>query len=288
MLDIAVLSLFTVVSLLSAPFGPDTKDQPATQPVTTAPSLSEGPMRVEVVSIGDTRRKYYVPMSGVVPGNDFQMQLRLVGKGIADVTRTGRVIFEDVVTDNGEHLVSPTTYTEQDRTETFRVRVTPDTLRDRGIGLGTKIDAPSRQASMIRHAKGMLKVVVASEFEDVVIKNIAGFRGKTIDHPRLKELGIELRVLPEGNPSNMPPGAGNFAFEFGEGQDLLRNIEFFDAWMTKVRAQSRNHQTNEGRPCVVVQLGDSVSPDDVTMIVQVYPKIETIDLPVELKDIPLP
>lgn len=288
MFDIVAMSLFVFVSLFATPVATDTEDPPATQPASTAPSLSDGPLRVEVVSIGDTRRKYYVSMTGVVPGNDFQMQLRLVGKGIADVTRTGRVIFEDVVTDNGEHLISPTTYNEQDRTETFRVRVTPDTLRDRGIGLGTKIDAPSRQASTIKHARGTLKVVMASEFEDVVIKNIASFRGKTIDHPRLKELGIELRVLPAGNPSNMPPGPGNFAFEFGEGQDLLRNIEFFDAWMTKVRAQSRNHQTNEGQPCVVVQLGDSVSPDEATMIVQVYPKIENIDLPVELKEVPLP
>lgn len=287
MIHVALISAGFFVALLQTPPAPT--PQPTSQPTTTsAPSLLEGPMRVEIVTIGDTRRQYYIPMSGAVQGNDFQMQLRLVGDRTADVTRTGRVIFSEAVTDNGENLIKPTTYSEQDRTETFRVRVTPDSLRERGIGLGTRIEAPSRHAATIKSAKGTLKVSLAKDSEDVIIKNIASLRGKEIDHPRLKELGIVIRVLPEGNPKNLPAGSNSVAFEFGEGQDSLRNIEFYDTWMTKIRAQPRNMQTNEGKPCVGVTLGDNLSLEDTSMIVQVYPKIETVDLPVELKDVPLP
>lgn len=289
MIEIAVVIAGLFVALLQTSPSAAPTQPPTSQPTTTtAPNLAVGPLRAEVVSIGDTRRQYYVAMAGVVPGNDFQMQLRLIGERIGEVTRTGRIIFSEAVTDNGENLIKPTTYTEQDRTDTFRVRVTPDSLRERGIGLGTKIEAPSRRAASIKSAKGTLKIALAKDFEDVVIKNVPSFRGKEIEHPRLKELGVVIRVLPVGNPANMPPGPNNIAFEFGDGQDRLRNIEFFDTWMSKIRAQTRNMQTNEGKPCVVAQLGDGVTLEDAAMIVQVFPNIETIDLPVEFKDIPLP
>lgn len=289
-----MLNAIPVLLLLvqtTPPPAPAAQAAPTTQPAATqpasAPSLLVGPLRLEITGMSESRVWVLNPQTGM-PRSELLLQLRLVGERVPDVVRAGRVIFTEAVDDSGQALLRPDSYTEAERTETFRVRSNPDVLRERGLAMNTRLDATSRSAKSLRTLKGGLRVIMASTSEDVAIPNPRQWEGKVVEHPRLKELGIELKVLAAGNPSSVPHTLGTITLATSKNQEYVKGIEFFDAWMARMRASARNAQSNEGEPVVVYQLGDQQLTENSQMIIQVFPKIEDVRVPIELENVALP
>jgi hypothetical protein len=129
--------------------------------------------------------------------------------------------------------------------------------------------------------------VYGAKTESVTIENPLQYQGKLIQHPRLEALGVSIRLLPPGDPGNLPPGAKFIAYEVLLGNEKLRDVGLFDAWMKRMRAMPREMTSNDGKPCTVVQL-DGELDEKTQMVIEVFPQVEEATLPVELENVKLP
>ena len=114
--------------------------------------------------------------------------------------------------------------------------------------------------------------------------------GGLIDNPRLKALGIKIRVIKPGKElGRTKPGSG-IALEFiAKSRRKIDKIEFFDAWMRPLYPRPRAVTPPEGgKTYYYYQMQVGRISSDTQMLLTVYPKIEEEDVHFAFKDLALP
>ena len=150
------------------------------------------------------------------------------------------------------------------------------------------VSASARDAKTITTGRGKVKVILATEFEEVTIENPLRFRDNVIEHPRLLELGVEISVLPPGDPANIPANEQYMVVQFKRGFMRIRNLKFYDGWMREVRSRGSVGKTIAGEECFVYQILNGRLTEDAHLVINVYPKIEVYQLPIVLDGEALP
>ncbi len=259
----------------------------AQQPAEDAPVYDEGPLAVAVVAIFDARYWFEHTRTGTRE-SEMRMQIRISGEDIKKIVRAGEVIFTEVVDDTGKSLVDPQSYTEEQKTQTRPVNAAPERLREQGLMTGTRFGSPARGAKTVKLV-GSVRVVKAADREEVTIDNPLQYVGQTIENPRLKELGIEVKVVPVAElPGSPPPADQMIALQYLRGDQQIAGIKLLDGWMKPVRYRERPMNTMSGDPVAAYLAQGSALDENTQLVLEVFPHVEETEVKINLDAVRLP
>jgi hypothetical protein len=249
----------------------------------------QGPLGLDLLVLYEQRFRFFEQLPGNIPSSEIQMRFRLRGEGIGEVVRFGNVVFDEVLDNLGESLLREEDQTDQYRDFLRPTNAAPGALEANGMPLPARIKSPKRNAAVLRSMKGTVRVIRAAEREQIVIIEPLELVGKQIQHPRLAELGIELTLMPIGNPTGYENPAQALVLRLDKGGEKLSRLEFCDEWLRTIAARPpAQRTTNEGDACLVYQAARRPFDQNTQMIIEVFPDAKDERIPFLLKDVQLP
>ena len=272
-----ILLIWTLVVLQDAP-------QPK---IETPPSMAAGPMRVELTTIRERRSRNLIGDDNPSTATDMTLQFRLRGERLKEIARFGRPIFTQLSDSTGKALVAPAEYSDSERNYTGRQLALPNRLERAGLVFATRTLAPDRKADLIASIRGTIRVIYATRHESIYIDNPRQYQGKTIDHPRLREYGIEIFVLPAGEPSKAQIGPNDVALRFEKGEERIHNVLHCDPWLKQLRSRAMAMRDDQGRDCIVYKTEAELT-EEHSMVIEFYPVVDDVRVPIEFDDVKLP
>jgi hypothetical protein len=269
------------------PQPPASQETPATSPAVT---YDHGPLRLEVAAMFDARYWYREEQPGARP-SELRLQLRVMGERISEVARAGSAIFTEAVDDTGRALVAPDTYTQEERTNTRPVTLPAERVRADGLRVPAQLKSSARAAKTLK-LRGTIRLILAKEREHVTIDRPLQYIGKIIENKRLKELGIEIRFVPADElptEGETPPSATRTpTLHFRQGYERIQSVAFHDAYMKPIRHRERPVQTKQGVPVTAFALGNTELTDECQLVLEVFPQMEDLQLPIAIDNLELP
>ncbi len=264
---------------------------PAQPPATTAPAVqyNTGPLKAEVIAMFDARY-FYAEATPGARESELRLQIRVSGESIDNIARTGNVIFTEAVDSTGRALIAADTYTEEQKTDTRPLSMPPERIRSQGVLLGARLNSPARAAASMR-LRGSLRLIVAEKREELTFEKPLQLVGTTLDNARLKELGIEIRVIAADQlaDENIPPQNEFLALQFVSGRDRVHEVALHDAYLKPMRPRERQFKTRDGATVTgYVLSGGKTLDENVQLVVKVFPDMQDIRLPIELDAVTLP
>ncbi|MBU0640974.1 MAG: hypothetical protein KKB50_19095 [Planctomycetes bacterium] len=245
------------------------------------------PMTVELRGLYENRQPTTSPddpQQQQAPG--LRMRMHLIGPRLHKVVRVGRIILDECVDDSGASLLEPNMFSEEDRRLTRIVRRVE--VLGGYLEMRTAVNVATRQAAKLAKLRGSVRVIYAKDATEITINNPLSLRGKTIDDPQLKKIGLEVRMLPLGDPEGVQQNDSFVTLQFVKGEEHVRAVEFYDEWMKQTRSRASSEQTNAGERCAVYQLLSGPLNEDCQLVIYVYPEIEDERVPISFDDVILP
>ncbi len=280
------LLLLAPLTFQQPPQNPAQPPQPQAGPAAPVESAhAKGEMRVEISAILEGRYRYFDAASERKP--EMRIQFRVAGDKIGNVVRYGNLILEEALDETGKSLVDASQITPEMRAQTRTSTLPADRLRETGLLLVARADASERKAQKLSKLRGTVKIVVADKHEEVMIINPSQYSGSQLASDRLREMGVSAEVVAPDQLEKPYQPNRSIALRFSD-DNRIRKVEFFDGWMRNVRSRAANVKDKEGRPCMLYSVLGGELGDDAQLVLHVFPKIEAMDLPFELKDVALP
>jgi hypothetical protein len=291
MWQIALLMLLQMNNAKTAqPAPPPPPVQPGEAAPTSMPILDQGPLRCEPIAVADLRF-WYKERPPQARESQFQTLWRVEGERVTEAARTGNIILTEAIDDTGKSLFDPNSYTEEYRTTTRLLGLTPEQIRHTGVRAQCGMNSPSRSAHSIS-LKGSLLLVLAPKREEITVANPLQYVGKNIENPRLKELGIVIRVVPIdelelGNQTPPPPNE-LFVLQYVEKPDNVNTAVLYDAWMKRMRYREQPNQTKKGERVHGFAFAPPGLTDQDQLVFEVFPTLEEVHLPIVVDNLELP
>lgn len=280
-----MLWLAVSLALLQDPHAGHSHEQPA-GPMLSANYL-QGPLSIEIDALGENRVRFFPAGPDRANRAVLQMRLRMEGADLVNIRKFGNVIFESIQDNTGKSLISADTYTEEEKTGMKPQNAQAASLERDGLLMVATVDAPARDATHIANATGYVKVVMASDVEEIWIENPRGKRGAVLDDPRLIEKGIEIKLL-EPSEAGVADHPTNIVIQTPKGDGNVAGIEFVDGWFKQQRTRIRSTNTPAGSPASVYTLiGKGLDADSI-MVVRVYKTVQEQQVPIRLNEVELP
>lgn len=286
----------TVVALASGAGAPQVQD---TEADTTAagqesappdqgdtPKL-EGPMRLELLGVFEQRVRYAGRTPGVAMSPSLRVQLKLTGEKLPYLARIGQPFVEQATDDAGQSLVRLEDPRSDAGERTKAYTVSPGTLRAGHLPLEVNLKPTSRNARTIAQLKGFLSVGYSKQTEEVTILDPLSFTGRTLDHPRLLELGVQIEMVEPEASETGGPGRG-LGLRIRSGEDLVKTFEVYDANFRVVGTRASNRKPVDADPYILLSTMGVTLTADHTLVVILYPDLEREKIAFDLKDIELP
>lgn len=261
--------------------------EPASPP-TPPPNYAVGELKVDCVAMLEGRYRFSDPAPGAPRESELRMQFRLVGEKITQIQRHGQLILSEVIDDTGKSLFDPSSYSREDRENTRLVAGPAEKLSETGLLLVTRVTASSRGAKTLKKIRGSVRLILSREYVEVTVSNPVQFVGKSVDDKRLKDLGIEVRLVAPDELDNPYEAGKAIAVQYVARPELVRSVALFDAWMKPLRTREAPATTRDGKPCTLFTILGGELNADAQLVVQVFPAVEDVKVPVELDDVPLP
>lgn len=260
--------------------------RPGKGPTTTsAANLLEGPLKIEMVGLGERRTLESLEASSA--SARMRLQFRLRGAEMARIKRYGSLVLTEVTDDLGNNLLPEAPDATADTTRRLEGQALAK-LAESGLSLGMETKAAPRAARKLAVIRGHVRAVFGDEPESIFIDDPRGFMGRTIDHPRLKELGVEIRVLGQGDIPQLSSSNRHVPIQFVRGEDMIDEIAYCDPWLKPIRFRHyRNMKTTSNELCQVY-LAESDITAEYCMVIRVYPRVRDEKIMVELHDVVLP
>lgn len=135
--------------------------QADTQPAEPAVTYDQGPLRAEILAMFDARY-FFLEKTAGTRESELRLQMRFAGAGIENTVRVGNIIFTEATDDTGRALVTPETYTEEQKNRDATVQSagraaqgqrTDASGEARLAGPGGANDAPARLAAHCHGAR---------------------------------------------------------------------------------------------------------------------------------------
>lgn len=285
-----MLYLCLLLALQPAPAAPPgvTPVSPAAPPATQpsdepAVTYDQGPLRGEVLALFDARY-FFLEKSPGSREPELRLQIRVAGAGIENTVRVGNIIFTEATDDTGRALVTPATYTDEQKTE---MRPPAERLKSSGMLLQAKLESPARAARTMR-LRGSVRVVMAPEKLEIAIDNPLQYVGKTIPNEQLKAVGVEVRVVPAEELSEEQSQPNQLVLQIVKGGEKVQEVAFYDAWMKQMRPRERALNTKSGDSVKGYSMTSGTLDENTQMVLRVFPKTDEVSIPIELDSVPLP
>lgn len=258
---------------------------------TTVPAASQptGPMRVEPFGVQDVRVTFYQQPPERVQEPRSRFLFRLTGETVAKVDRHGKAIIEALTDDTGKDLLDPKALTDRDRTGTNPVSQAANIAQNGGIMLDYVCTTPpTRAAKKIAKVRGYVNIVFGGPTEEITIDNPMQFAGKVIDHPRLNELGVKVRVLKPGEESAEPADNRGIPLKIEAGEDSVRNVDLYDEWMKRMNIRPRAAKTAKDETYFYYQVMGGLVTSDTQLVFTVHKSVKREQVKFEATDLALP
>ena len=262
---------------------------PTTQPATptTAPVYDQGPLRIDISAMREIRLKYLDSAERSAAESNFAIQVRVQGERLKEVSRHGSFILTEIVDDTGQSLIDPKADSEEDKTTTRRLTVPPERLREAGLQLVARAKMAPRESRLLKKVRGTIHLILADKAEKYTILNPLQYADKTIDDARLKALGVEVRLVPAGE-FEQPVPEGCIVLHFKTKPEYIQGVTFYDGWMRPLAARERQLTTTSGQQCTGYCFQGNALDNEMQLVLEVYSKVEDIQLPLEADNVPLP
>jgi hypothetical protein len=260
---------------------------PTTQP-TNEPAVTydQGPLRSEVLAMFDARY-FFLEQTPGARQSELRLQMRFAGAGIENTVRVGNIIFTEATDDTGRALITPETYSEEQKTEMRPYNLPAERLKNSGLTLQTRLESPARAAHSFR-LRGSLRVVMAPEKVEITIDNPLQYVGKTIPNDQLKDVGLEIRVVPPDELSEEQTQSNQLVLQIVKGEEKIQEVAFYDGYMRQMRPRERALKTNSGDSVKSYTVTSGTLDDNTQMVLRVFPKTDEVSIPIELDSVPLP
>lgn len=252
-----------------------------------SPTTQEGAMRLVLTAIGEQRIRMLEPLPNETPSDWMRIQVKIKGAELPDVARVGQLIIEEMVDDTGRSLIDPAKYDETRRTETRPFEVNDRIIQGGGIPLVEQVGVSARGSTKLTSLKASVKVVYATGLEEIRIESPMDYRGGVIEHPRLRELGVQIRVFGPGE-EGVAEGNTELGLHIVSGEDRVKSVEFFDDWFRRINARPRSATTAAGDTFTVYSAAPAQYTRDGELLLKVFTNIRSDELKLETKDVALP
>lgn len=248
-----------------------------------------GPMRVEPWAILDQRVSWTGEPMERAPTPQLRLLLKLTGEKVATVSRVGKPIIEKMVDDKGTVLVDPASITDAEKAATSLVPPAQNVAQTGFIRLDLAPTTPApRSATRISELKGYVNVVYGGPTEEITIDNPAQYAGKTIENPRLKELGITIRVLKPAEEAIEPNDGRGLAIKIEGSEEMIKNIDLYDEWMKRMSVRPRISKTQKDETYYYYQIMGALLTPDCQLALTVYSSVDREKVAFDMKDVVLP
>lgn len=282
MLPLVAMTAMNAMVMQAVPAGTVAAPEPEVR-------FDQGPMGIDLLVIYEQRFSFRETLPGNIPTNEVQMRFRLRGERIDQLVRYGNLSFDEAVDSTGKSLIREQDNTDEFRTFLRRANTNPQGLVANGLPMPARLIAPNRAATTFRTLKGSVRIVRAEGREAIVVVDPMSMVGKKIEHPRLEQLGIELEILPAGNPTGFKDPSRAMAIKQGKGSEKIDRILFCDEWLRAVGTRPPSERlSNEGEPCVVYQATREPFDDNTQMVIEVYQNAKDERIPFSFTDVELP
>jgi hypothetical protein len=252
-------------------------------------NLPTGPMRVEPWAISESRNRYDSDPPPKPPESTLNLRLKLTGERLVHLASRGEPIIEEMVDDTGAVLKTSADYEPRELTKVYPLRAGKRMRQAGYAGLNVTAPASSREARKLTKVRGYVNVVFAVDTDEIMIDNPLQYLGGYLQHPRLQELGIKIKVITPDEGAMEKHDVGGIALQFVDGaRKHLNKAEFFDGWLKPLYARERPTETPEGEEYVFYAVVVGKIDADTQMLMKLYPQIEEEKITFELENIELP
>lgn len=260
-----------------------TPAQPASKP---APPVEVGPLRLELIAMGEQRIRFVDAPPAEPPPSALHMQFRLRGADLRKVVKVGNVLFSEVTDSTGKQLVKPESYDQEKRTASRAIEINDGIIAQGGPAFVERVDASNRGATKLS-AKGTLKAYLGWNPQNIVVENPLRFRGKMVESPQLDALGIKIKILGPDTPG-VPDDKKNLAIQIVDGKERIQVIEHYDDWVRIMPHRLRPITGEAGLAYDMHTLSVGAFTDESHMLIKVFGDNRVDDIQIDLKDIELP
>lgn len=258
--------------------------RPAKEPGAAA---ATGAMRVELATYQELRSVARDAAGSDSTKSESRIALRLLGSRVGDVRRYGNPVFSTVIDDKGQSLIDPSLLPADYADQTRRQPLAKERVADQGIALETRLKAASRGAASLSKVNGSVRVIYAAEKRGVYFDNPRQYMGQPLQDQLLTDLGIEIIMLPPDDPPQMKDMANYVAVRVLKGAEKIDSFEICDAWLRPMRTKQSTMKTKTNDDCDVIALSQSIVPQNA-FVIDVYPTIEDVRVPIQLDGLKLP
>lgn len=268
---------------------PAAQAQPGATPAQPAPPAIKdptGPMRIELIAIGDSRVKFWNEAFAKTANSGMRTRFMLTGERLGEVVRAGRLILDKIVDDTGKSYVD-SKLDDEARTATNPVNVTKQVMAQGGLDLYLDLDFSPRKATRFTEIAGYVNVVMGANPSSTSFRNPNSFQGKDLTSAELAAAGIKAHVVATDQMSE-PPTERGLALQFAEGEPKIRSVDYYDEWFRRMPSRSRPGKTKDGKSYTFYPLLSGTLTDDSTLVIEFFQKSEQMKVPVSLKDIEMP
>lgn len=217
-----------------------------------------------------------------------RVRLKVTGERLAQVVSMSDPVIDEMVDDTGAVLVDPKNMVTPDGENLHPTRATKRILERGFLGLASEAKLPSRAARKISKMSGWVDVVYATETESVMIDNPAQYAGGYIEHPRLAEIGMKIRVIKPGNEIDPRRDGRGIGLLYEGGRAQARKVDFLDAWMRPMVAREREVTNADGLTYNFYSIDVGSVDADTLLVLKVYPDIEKQRIRFKFEDVELP
>lgn len=251
--------------------------------------LPEGPMRVEPWAFMETRNYYKddPPTGGVK--STLVFRTKLVGERLVYLAGRGEMIIEEMIDETGKTLLTTADFNPKELTKIYPLRAGKRMIQAGYAALQATGEAASRNARTLRTAKGYVNVVYAKRTEEILIDNPLQYVGGFLEHPKLKEIGLKIKVIDADGKFKETGSAPGLGLQFMDDcQKYIRMIDFYDAWLKPMYARERPMETPEGEEYVLYVSMVGKMDADTQLAIKYYPEIEEERVRFEFNELELP
>ncbi len=250
--------------------------------------LPTGPMRIELFLITEERVRYEGEAPEQAAESSIRLHVKVTGERLAEMVGLGQLVIAEMIDDRGTVLASPEDIEPSDANATSPVKSSRRLLARGFVNRSARAKAPNREARKLNRVSGWVNIVYATDTEDILIDNPLQYVGGYLEHPRLEELDMKIRVIQPGEEINVRREGRGIGLQFEGGHKQIQQVEFFDAWLKPLFPRPRAAQTPDGQE--YVYYGSVMGPTDADtqMLLTVFPEVEEEKIRFEFKDVELP
>ena len=251
---------------------------------------TSGPMRLELVAIREQRVLFTEDPGAVAQPSTMAVMMKMRGDRLRDVVRIGHLIIEEMVDDTGRSLYETAVANTEDRLNFMRPHPVTDAIVEAGgiQFVEQSILAAAREAKTIQLFRGYVNTVFGSGAEEVKVDNLLRFAGSEIQHKRLAELGIRLKIYGPGQ-ANIPLNSGSLGVVVVDGVQRFQGIDFYDDWLRTLPTRQRPSNF-EGEPFTLYTPtpAGALITDDTTLMIKVLANVTEEKVPFVITNAYLP